>query len=78
MLLEASDNGGVVGEEQLRAVVSGGHGFEVRGFALVVEESPEWIANFNFPGWSSKSLNNSSRLNLSVCTSEIGTFVGLH
>jgi hypothetical protein len=30
------------------------------------------VANANLPGWSSKPLNNSSRLNLSFWTSEIG------
>jgi hypothetical protein len=37
MLLDASDDGGFVWEEQFRPVVSFGHGCKIGGFALVVE-----------------------------------------
>ena len=41
MLPDASDDGGLVRKKQSRPVVSCGHGFEVPGFALVVEDRSE-------------------------------------
>ena len=41
MPLDAFDDGGFAREEQIRPVVSCGHGFEVLGFALVVEDRCE-------------------------------------